>query len=76
MHPTNPAIHVADEGIAGTEAKGEFLERDYLLYRPDETLTIGESGYRAHPVAIERNHCLVFRNGLLVSALRSQDLGL
>ena len=40
----DPAVHIADEGVAGAEADDPLLERDYLLDRPGVQLALGESG--------------------------------
>jgi hypothetical protein len=64
MGDPDPGIHIADEGIAGAEAEGLFLQRNYLLYWSGVQLAISESGYCNHPVAIERDRRLVFGDGL------------
>jgi len=74
MHEPNPVVINADIWIAGTEAEGLLLQRYHLLNRPNEELALAEGGYCEHPVAIEREHCLVFGNGLLESALSAQNL--
>ena len=64
-----------DLGIARTESNGLFLSRDQLLHRPGHELAPSEMRVCVGPVAVERDHCLVFGNGLVASVLRAQHLG-
>src|SRR6266852_1414111 len=68
------AIPNAELRITGAEPYGLLHERDRLLYRPGFKLALAEREYCEHPVAIEREHCLIFGNGLLMSALCAQHL--
>ena len=64
MPGPDPAIEKADLGIAGTEPDGLLLGRDQLLDRPGHELAPAEMGVCVGPVAVERDHRLVFGNGL------------
>ena len=71
----DPAVKQADLGIAGTEPDGLLLGRDKLLDRPGHELAPAEMGVCVGPVAVKRDHRLVFGNGLVISVLRAQHLG-
>src|SRR4029077_20559364 len=74
MRAPDPEIVKADLGIARTEPDGLLLGRDKLLYQPGHELAPAKMGVCVGPVAVERDGCLVFENGLVVSVLRAQHL--
>jgi hypothetical protein len=76
MHEPNAVIPSADVGIARAEADGSLQERDYLLERSGLELAPTDSRQCVHMVAVQRDHHLVFGNGLLRAALRSKHLAL
>src|SRR5215471_11822407 len=74
MHFANTVINNGDLGISGAKTNGVLHERDYFLYGARHQLAVAESEQRPYGVAIEREHGLVFGNGLVISALRAQHL--
>ena len=72
MDKSNSAVPVADIRIARTEADRLLLGGDCLLYRSGVELTLAQSEECEDPIAIQREHHLVFGNGLRISALRPQ----
>src|SRR5262249_53552434 len=74
MYGPNYKVENADRGIAWTDANSLLLQRYHLVYGPGCELALGECGYCEHPVAIKREHRLVFGNGLLGSATSAQHL--
>jgi hypothetical protein len=65
---------IAMNATPGAQPERLLLQGNYLLDRSSVQLAVRESRYCAHRVAIERDHRRVFGNGLLVLALRAQDL--
>src|SRR5205823_10407089 len=72
-----PDLFIPDPelGITGAEPNGSLYERDRLLDEAGVEFTLAESEEGVNIVAIVRERCLVFRNGLGVSALRTQQEG-
>jgi hypothetical protein len=61
-------------GVAGIKPQGSLDERDRLIDRPGEELTLAEPDECGYPVGIEREHGLVCGNGLCESTLCAQHL--
>src|SRR5919108_1826140 len=76
MHIPDLFVPHPELGITGAEPDGSLYERDRLLDRADVELALAESEEGVNIVAIVRERRLVFRNGLRVSALRTQQVGL
>src|SRR5215472_16527414 len=76
MDEANPAVPMANNVIARTQADGSLLGRDCLVYRPDQEPAPAERGYCGHPVTIEGEHGLVYGNGLPEPVLRAQHIAL
>ena len=64
MHERDLPIPKAERGITRAEPNGLLYQRDRLLYRPAIELALAESEERIYPVPIQREHRLVFGNGL------------
>jgi hypothetical protein len=56
----NPEIISVDLWIARTKADGSLLGWDELLYRPGHEFAPAESCYRVNPIAVYREHPLVW----------------
>jgi hypothetical protein len=57
MHLPDPDIPPADAGIAGTEADGLLLERDYFLYRAFAGVTLILAGLKCHVFKMQLQNC-------------------
>src|SRR6266567_7937027 len=71
----NPSVPYSVLRITRTEPDGMFHEGECLLYRPRVKFALRKVMVCVPPVAIERDHCLGFGNGLLAATLRSQHRG-
>jgi hypothetical protein len=72
MHGPNQQVPKPYIGIARAELDGSLHERDHLLYRPGIEVAPGETTQCRHQIAIQRERCLIFGDGLLPSVLRPQ----
>src|SRR5262249_44605120 len=73
-HKTDHLVPDTELRIAGTEPDGALDERDRLVYRAGLELALPEREERVYPIAIQREHRLVFRYSVRIAALRPQYL--
>src|SRR5215469_1903433 len=73
--PAQSSNNIAKSADHGTEANGSLLGRDRLLDRPGYEFAIPQSRYRVYPIAVNRDHRLVLRNGFFETLPRPQHLG-
>src|SRR5262249_2755734 len=74
MEGSNQVIRMTDARIAWAEVDGLLGQGNDLGQRPREELAPSETNQCGEQIAVRRERRLVFGDGLLVSAMSSQQL--